>query len=313
MKIVFLDSASLGNDISFGELEACGNFKAYAHTSPQEIIGRITGAEVVIVNKVIFGKEQFDNAPDLKLICVAATGMNNIDLDYAKERGIIVKNAVNYSTESVVQATFASLLSLTTNISYFDNCVKSGTYSKSPHFTDTGRTFFEFSGKRFGIIGMGTIGKRVAAVASAFGAEVVYYSTNGVAHCAQYKSVSLEELLKTSHIVSIHAPLNERTQNLITIDHLKMMKPNSFIANMGRGGIINESDLALALNRNIIAGAAIDVFSKEPIPLDHPYFKIDDLTKIVLTPHIAWASKEARALLVKKIAANIIEYVKGRR
>ncbi len=311
MKIVFLDSASLGNGISFDSIEKLGEFTSFEYTAPENVAERVKDVQILIVNKVVIGKDEMDSAPGLKLICVAATGMNNIDLNYAAEKGILVRNAVNYSTESVVQVTFASILALITNIQYFDNCVKNGVYSQSKHFTDTGRSFAELYGKRFGIIGMGTIGKRVAQIASAFGAEVVYYSTNGVPHCKDYESLSLDELLSASDIVSIHAPLNEKTNNLIGLTDLKKMKREAFIANMGRGGIINETDLVTALNENIIAGAVVDVYGKEPIGPNHPYFNIKDKSKVILTPHIAWASVEARKTLVQKIAQNIESFLLG--
>ena len=311
MKIVFLDAASMGEGITFDSIAQYGEFTVYDYTTPEEIRERAADSDVVIVNKVVMGKEQIDSLSQLKLICVAATGMNNIDLGYAASKGIQVKNAVNYSTESVVQATFGSLLALMTQIIYFDHTVKSGTYSKSRHFTDTGRSFSEISGKTFGIIGMGTIGKRVAQVATAFGAKVVYFSTSGTSHCKDYPSLSLEELMKVSDIVSIHAPLNDKTNNLITLGKLSLMKKSAYIANMGRGGIINEQDLVKALNGNLIAGAAIDVYGKEPVAHDHPYFNIEDNSKIILTPHIAWASVEARTLLVNKIAENIRNFVKA--
>ncbi len=309
MKIVFLDRESLGKDVSFSSIEKFGQFISYDYTAPEDVASRISEADILIVNKVIIGKEQIDSAPRLKLICVAATGTNNIDSAYASAKNILVKNAVNYSTNSVVQTTFAALLSLITNVGYFDDCVKSGKYSNSRHFTDTGRTFSEISGKRYGVIGMGTIGKKVAQVATAFGAEVVYYSTNGVAHCPDFKSVSLDELLQSCDIISIHAPLNEKTENLLSINQLRQMKSSAVLVNMGRGGIVNETDLVTALNENIIAGAVIDVFTKEPISKEHIYFSIKEKSKVILTPHIAWASKEARSLLVNKISENIENFL----
>jgi len=308
MKIVFLDAATLGSDADFKEIEQYGSLILYPSTDRDDIVERVGDAEVLIVNKVVVGKEEIDRLPALRLICVAATGVNNIDVAYATERGITVKNAVGYSTESVVQITFGSLLSLINNSGYFDNVVKCGEYSAGDSFTDTRKSFFELNGKRFGIIGMGTIGKRVAEVATAFGAKVCYYSTSGVAHCGDYPSVSMEEMLRVCDIISVHAPLNEKTNNLITIKELRMAKPNSIFVNMGRGGIINEADLAEALNNDIIGGAVIDVYSKEPLPADHPYMLLNNPDKVILTPHIGWASVEARARLITIIAENIAEW-----
>ena len=308
MKIVFLDAATLGSDAEFKEIEEYGSLILYPSTDKADIVERVGDAEVLIVNKVVIGKEEMDRLPGLKLICVAATGVNNIDVEYAKERGVEVKNAVGYSTESVVQVTFGSLLSLINSCRYFDNVVKDGEYSAGDSFTDTGRSFFELSGKQFGIIGMGTIGRRVAEVATAFGARVCYYSTNGVAHNGDYPCVSLEEMMRRCDIVSIHAPLNEKTNNLISMRELRMAKPGSIFVNMGRGGIINEADLAEALDSDIIGGAVTDVFSKEPIPADHPLMLLDNPDKVIMTPHIGWASVEARARLVSMIAKNIAEW-----
>lgn len=311
MKIVFLDRESLGTGISLNSIEKQGELIIYDYTSAQDVTNRIADAQILIVNKVVIGKNEIDAAPELKLICVAATGMNNIDLKYAALKGITVRNAVNYSTDSVVQVTFGSLLSLITNIRYFDDCVKNGIYSQSKHFTDTGKTFSEVSGKVFGVVGMGTIGKKVARVASAFGADVVYYSTNGTAHCPEYKSVTLNELLSICDIISIHAPLNEKTENLFMLEQLKKMKKSSIIVNMGRGGIVNENDLVTALNENIISGAVVDVYKTEPIGTNHAYFNIEDKNRVIFTPHIGWASIEARDLLVNKIALNIENFLLG--
>lgn len=309
MKIVFLDAATLGEDVDLTPLEKSGTLISYQLTSKEEILSRIKDADVLIVNKVRIGKEEMDGAPKLKLICVAATGTNNIDSEYAAKVGIPVKNVVNYSTESVAQVTVGSLLALINNIIYFDNVVKSGEYSNSMHFTHTGRSFFELKGKNFGIIGMGNIGKRVASIVEAFGCNVYYFSTGGVAHCRDYPSVSMSELLAKSDIISIHSPLNEKTRNLITLTELKEMKTSAILVNMGRGGIVNENDLAQALNYGLISGAVIDVYEDEPIPPGHPYLKIKEPHKIVLTPHIGWASREARKVLVEKLAANIRESV----
>ena len=305
MHIVFLDADTIGKDISLAPLEPLGQLKVYGTTFPNEISGRLKQAGILITNKVQIGQAEMDKAPNLQLICVTATGTNNIDLDYAAQKGITVKNVAGYSTESVVQITFAAILSLLNSTAYFDHYVKSGAYSTSPVFTHYGRTFCEIAGKKFGIIGMGTIGKRVAEVATALGAKVCYYSTSGNNNKGGYPRLSLDELLRTCDVVSIHAPLNGNTKDLITYDKLKMMKPTAIIANMGRGGIINEKALAKALDENLIAGAAVDVFEQEPIPADHPYLSIKNKQKMQLTPHIAWGSMEARQRVVELTAKNI--------
>ena len=309
MKIVFLDRASVG-DTSLKALEELGELVCYDLTAPDERTERIADAEIIITNKVRIDRPEMESAPYLKMICIAATGMNNVDLQAAEERGIAVKNVAGYSTESVVQSTFAHLLNLASKLPYFDERVKSGAYSRSGLFTDMGRSFRELSGKRMGIIGLGTIGRRVATVAEAFGMEVVYYATSGKAHDDHFRAVSLDELLTTSDVVSIHAPLNERTAGLISQEELRRMKYTALLLNAGRGGIINETDLAEALNEGWIAGAGLDVYQTEPLPADSPLLTVKDPEKLSLTPHTAWASAEARARLIAGIARNIESLLK---
>lgn len=313
MKIVFLDSDTLGN-VPFSPIENTGDLVLYPRSTPEQAIERVRDCEVLIVNKIIVDKRLIDSAPKLKLICEAATGVNNIDVDYAESKGIRVKNAAGYSTESVAQITFMHILNLVSHASYYDRRVKSGEYYKNGLFADMSWPFFELKGKRLGIIAMGNIGQRVAKIATAFGMEVAYYSTSGTSHCKEYPSLPLDELLKISDIVTIHAPFNEKTKGLITLKELRLMKPTAYIVNMGRGGIINETDLVTALHEETIAGAALDVYAKEPLPPEHPYMQFKDYTdskghcikeKLLLTPHIAWTSDEALESLVNKIAENI--------
>lgn len=304
-KIVFLDADTIGADIDMSPISSLGEYTSYPFTKPEEVFERIQDCDVLIVNKVIIGKEQIDAAPNLKLICVAATGTNNIDIPYANSKGVIVKNAIGYSTDSVVQITFSLVMALVNQVAYFDDAVKSGKYSNGRLFTDVSKIFWQLKGKKYGVVGLGNIGSRVAKIAQAFEMDVVYYPTSGVAHSDEFKAVSLDELMQECDIVSIHAPLNERTNDLIKYEHLKQMKKSAYIINLGRGGIINEADLVQALNENLIAGAGVDVFTKEPLPKDSPYFNIKDMSKVILTPHIGWASQEARTCLVEKIAENI--------
>ena len=246
-----------------------------------------------------------DAAPSLRLVCEAATGINNIDLDACAERNIPVRNVAGYSTDSVVQATFMHLLSLFGDAPYFDDRVKNGVYSRSGLFTDVSRPFIELTGKTLGIIGMGAIGQRVARIATAFGMKVIYFSTSGTGHCKEWPSVSLDTLLRESDAVSIHAPLNERTAGLIGAEELKRMKPSAFLINMGRGGIVDEEALVRAVDNGTIAGAALDVYTEEPLPLEHPLLYSTRMERFRFTPHTAWASVEARGRLVAGIAANI--------
>ena len=305
MNIVFLDKKTIGNVDNFNLLHKLGDVVVYDYTKSEEVIERASGKDVIITNKVVINKEIMDALPELRLICVAATGVNNIDLDYAQQKGIEVRNVVAYSTDSVAQSAFSMLLYMLNRPNYYDAYVKSGAFSRSDIFTHHGPAFWELAGKRFGIIGLGNIGRRIAKIAEGFGMEVVFYSTTGRNNNINYKRFDLTTLLRTSDVISIHAPLSDTTRDLITYEKLKLMKPCAIILNTGRGGIINETDLARALNENLIGGAGIDVFTKEPIDLQNPLLKIYDKDKIVLTPHIAWASMEARARLIEKIAKNI--------
>lgn len=304
MKIVFLDAATLG-DTSLAPIARLCELVCYPNSTPQEARERVTGCEVLIVNKIKVDCPLLDAAPSLRLVCEAATGVNNIDLDACAERGIPVRNVAGYSTDSVVQQTFMHMLSLLGDAPYFDAKVKSGEYSRSGLFTDVSRPFVEITGKTLGVIGMGTIGQQVARIATAFGMRVIYYSTSGTGHCKDYPSVSLETLLKESDVVSVHAPLNARTNGLIGARELAWMKPSAFLINLGRGGIIDEADLVAAVDAGQIAGTATDVFTSEPIPLDHPFLQARHPERFRFTPHTAWASVEARERLVAIIAENI--------
>lgn len=308
MNIVFLDAATLG-DISFETICQYGTLTCYENSTPEEALERVRDCDILIINKIQVTAQLIDAAPHLKLICEAATGVNNIDLGYAESKGIPVRNAVGYSTDSVVQATFMHILSLAGHAPYYDDCVKSGRYSSMGMFTDPSVCWSELAGKTIGIIGMGNIGTRVAKVAEAFGMKVCYYSTSGTGHCKEYPCLSIEELMATSDIVSIHAPLNERTSGLIGPKELSMMKTTGFIVNMGRGGIVDETALASAIDNGTIAGAALDVFVKEPLPADNPLLKTNHPERLRFTPHTAWASQEARERLVKQIADNIRQFV----
>lgn len=304
MKIVFLDAATMG-DVSFEPFERLGEFTSYPTSTPQQARERVKDVDVMMINKVLVDKDLIDSAPNLKLICIAATGMNNIDLDYAASKGIPVRNVAGYSTDSVAQSTFMHILSLAGGGPYFDSSVKSGSYSRSGMFTDPNWNWWELAGKTIGIIGLGNIGKKVAKIAEAFGMKVCYYSTSGTGHCKDYPCLPLEELLRISDVVSVHAPLNERTMNLLGAREFAMMKPNAYVVNAGRGAIIVEADLAEAVDNGVIAGAGIDVFVQEPIPEDHPYLKMKHPERMRLAPHIAWASVEARERLVSMMADNV--------
>ena len=304
MKIVFLDAATMGN-VSFEPFEKLGDFVRYENSTPEQARERVKDIDVLLINKVLVDKDLIDAAPDLKLICIAATGVNNIDVEYAASKGIPVRNVVGYSTDSVAQTSFMHILSLIGGCPYFNHSVKSGEYSRSGMFTDPKWNWWELAGKTIGIIGMGNIGQKVAGIAEAFGMKVCYYSTSGTSHCKEYPSLPLEQLLAESDIVSIHAPLNDKTLNLIGRKELELMKPTAYLINAGRGAIVVEKELADAVDEGVIAGAGMDVFVTEPIPEDHPYLTMRHPERMSVSPHTAWASIEARKRLVELMAVNI--------
>ena len=306
MRIVFLDASTLA-DSDLDPIASCGQLTVYPTSSPQQARERVADCDVIITNKVVVDAALLDAAPRLRLVCEAATGVNNIDLEACSERGIPVRNVAGYSTASVVQITFMHLLSLAGSAPWYDSFVKGGEYSASPIFTELSRPFVELEGKTMGIIGMGAIGQRVARTAVAFGMDVQYYSTSGTKHCTDYPAVELHTLLASSDVVSIHAPLNDATRSLIGRNELSLMKPSAFILNMGRGGIVDESALAEAVSNGTIAGAALDVFCHEPVEPDNPLLHTSHPERLRFTPHIAWGSAEARRRLVSAIANHIKE------
>ena len=309
MKIVCLDAATLGSDVNLDVFRQFGEFVSFETTAANERIERLKGADVVITNKVVIDKAVMD-ASNLKLICISATGMNNVDLAHAAVKGIAVKNVAGYSTASVVQHTFALLFELTNRIKFYDEYVKNGEWVKSEIFTYLGADISEIAGKEFGIIGLGEIGRGVAAVARAFGANVSYYSTSGANKNSEFKQKSLDELLRSSDIISIHAPLNEKTRNLIGERELNLMKEGAILMNFGRGGIVDENAVARAIDGRNLRFAS-DVLETEPMRADHPLLCIKNKENLILTPHVAWASFEARQRLVAMIVENIKEFLKG--
>lgn len=302
-KIVFLDEYSIAGR-SLEKITSQGEYIAYENTAKEQVVERLKGADIAITNKVLIDGDAMRQLPDLKLICVAATGMNNVDLETAKELGIEVKNAVGYSTTSVAETTLASALALARNIVYFDEYFHDGRYSKADRAFCYDRFTFELRGKKWGIIGMGNIGREVARLASAFGCEVRYFSTSGVKREEQYPAMELNELLEWSDIVSVHSPLNERTRGLVGREELQKMKPTSIIINVARGGIIDEAALAEALDNGWVAAAALDVFSVEPLR-ESALYNIKDKYRLLASPHNAWSAAEAIDRLIDCVAENI--------
>ena len=306
MKIVFLDEYSVcGRDLS--SIKRFGDYIGYETTSPDQVLERCADAEVVISNKVVLNAAIIASLPKLRLICVAATGMNNIDLNAAAEHGVEVRNAVGYSTYSVAETTICSALSLLREVTYYDNYFKSGEYAKSERIFNFDRPTAQLRGKRWGIIGMGNIGREVARLAEAFGCEVAYYSTSGVERDEVYNKLSLNDLLNSSDVISIHCPLNDHTHNLIDAEELAMMKKSAILINVARGGIVNEAALAEALNNGNLRGAALDVFTTEPLSKS-PLYNLQDPYRLLASPHNAWSSVEAIDRLIACIAGNIQEY-----
>ncbi|WP_152020217.1 D-2-hydroxyacid dehydrogenase [Aliarcobacter butzleri] len=310
MQIVILDRATLGFDIDVNIFSKFGNVTSYDSTKENETAQRVKNADIVLTNKVVIGKNEIDNS-NIKLICITATGMNNVDLEYAKEKNIAVKNVAGYSTSSVVQVGFSMILYFVQKLNYYKKYVDEGNWQKNELFTHIDEPFFELDKKRVGIIGLGEIGRNFAKKAKAFDCEVVYYSTSGKNNSNEYKSISLDELLKTSDIISIHAPLNENTKNLLTYENMKNMKNGAILLNLGRGGIINENDLAKLIDEKEIY-CGIDVVSKEPIEESNPLLKVKNKDRLLLTPHIGWASIEARTRLVNMVAKNIEDFIDGK-
>ena len=310
MKIVCLDADTLGNDVNldavFGKF---GEFISYNMTDASQTIKRLQGADIVLTNKVLITKDVIAQT-NLKLICVTATGVNNIDLEAAKEANIPVKNVAGYSTNSVAQQTFANILALRNSTSYYENYGKnSDGWAKSPIFVNLDRPIFELSGKKFCVVGLGTIGLEIAKIAQAFGCDVCYYSTSGNNLNPNYKKVNFDEALKCD-IISIHAPLNENTKNLFDANALSQLKDGTMLVNSGRGGIIDEEKIAQIIDEREIYFVT-DVLEKEPIRADHPLLKVKNKDRLMITPHIAWASVEARKKLIELSAKNIEDFIKG--
>ena len=310
MKIVFLDRKTIGEDLDLSGFERFGEIVMYDFSEPEEVSERISDADIIVLNKTRIDENTVGAAPRLKLVCVTATGTNNLDKDFMAKRGIEWRNVAGYSTETVAQHTFALLFYLFEHLGYYDEYVKSGKYAGDRLFTHFAQNFHELAGKRWGIIGLGAIGHKVALIADAFGCDVQYYSTSGKNHDNTVKEVSFDELLATSDIISINAPLNDDTLGLINRDALLKMKKDAILLNLGRGPIVNEEDLAAALDDGIIAGAGLDVLCVEPMKKDSPFLAMKHPERIFITPHIAWASIEARRRLMTIIEEQITDWMK---
>ncbi len=308
MKIVFLDAKTIGDDIDLSGFDELGEVVKYGFSTPEEARERTRDADVIVLNKVVINESSIGEASHLKLVCVTATGTNNLDKEYLAKRGIAWRNVGGYSTETVAQHTFALLFYLLEKLPYYDSYVKSEKYVNDTTFTHFARAFHELSGMTWGIIGLGAIGRRVADIAKMFGCRVIYYSTSGKNDQPGYERVDFDTLLAESDIVSVHAPLDEKTEGLMDAEAFHKMKNTAIFLNLGRGPIVVEQDLADALQKGKIAAAGLDVLSVEPMAADNPLGEIKDSEKLIITPHIAWASVEARTRLMKLVEKNIREF-----
>ena len=311
MKLVVLERNSAGTDIDVSCFEKFGEVKYYPNTVAENTAERVKDADIIMANKAPLNETTLKNAPNVKLICLLATGFDNVDLAYCKSRGIKVTNVVNYCTSTVAQHTLLLALALSEKLAFYDDYVKSGTYSAQDRFSNFDRAFYDLEGKTWGIVGMGSIGRRVAALAQAFGCRVIFYSASGKSTCTDYECVELETLLREADILSLHCPLSDRTRGLINKEAFSQMKDSAILVNVARGPVVDTQALYEALVTNQIAGAGLDVLEREPMAKDNPLAQIKDSTKLIITPHMAWASVESRTHLVEEVVKNIEAFLAG--
>ena len=311
MKISILERDSLGIDVDMSEIDKLGEVTVYPATTVENAVEHIGDADIIIANKLPLNAETLKGAVNLKFVAQTATGTNNVDFAYTNSKGIKVANVPSYSTDSVAQHTFALLLYLVEKMRFFDDYVKNGTYSRSNCFSCLDMIYPEIAGKTWGIIGMGAIGQKVAQIATVFGCKVICYSASGRTYDMPYEQVDFDTLLEKSDILSVHAPLNEYTKGLMNYDAFCKMKSSAYFINVGRGPIVVEEDLARALEEDQIRAAGLDVLCVEPMPLDNPLLKFKDSSKIIITPHVAWATSEARQRCVDVVTENIKAFLRG--
>ncbi len=311
MKLVILERNSVGTDVDVSCFEKFGEVTCYPNTVAANTSERVKDADIILANKAPLNESTLKDAPNVKLICLLATGFDNVDLAYCKSRSIKVTNVVNYCTSTVAQHTLLLALALSEKIAFYDDYVKSGAYSAQDRFSNFDRTFYDLEGKTWGIIGMGTIGRRVAGLAQAFGCRVIFYSASGKSTCTDYERVEFDTLLQESDILSLHCPLSDRTRGLINQDALSKMKKTAVLVNVARGPVVDTRALCDALVTDQIAGAGLDVLEQEPMAKDNPLAQIKDSTKLIITPHMAWASLESRTRLVDEVVKNIEAFLAG--
>lgn len=311
MKLAVLERNSAGTDIDVSAFEKFGEVTYYPNTVAENTAERVKDADIIIANKAPLNESTLKDAPNVKLICLFATGYDNVDLEYCKSRGIKVANVINYCTSAVAQHTLLLALALTEKLAYYDEYVKSGAYSAQDRFSNFDRPFSELEGKTWGIVGMGGIGHNVASLAQAFGCRIIFYSASGKSTCTEYQRVELDTLLGESDILSLHCPLSDRTRNLINKDAFDKMKKTAILVNVARGPVVNTQDLYQALMEGKIAAAGLDVLEKEPLEHSNPLSQIKDSTKLIITPHMSWASTESRIRLVEEVVKNIEAFLNG--
>ena len=311
MKISLLDIDTLGDDLDLSAVEGLGDVTIYPLTLQSDVKERITDADVLIINKVKLNSQNLPFAKNLKLICITATGFDNVDIEYCREHGIAVCNVAGYSTDSVVQLTMAMAFSLTTNLNAFDSYVKSGTYTESGTFNCLKPVFHEMSKMTWGVVGLGNIGGKVAKVAQAMGCKVLAYKKTPV---DDFECVDIDTLCEQSDIISLHTPLNDGTYHLINKDRLSKMKKNAILINVARGAVVDEAAVSDAVINGKIAGLGVDVYSTEPMQKDSPYQQLLGRSNVIFTPHMAWGAYEARNRCIEEVAENIKSFMKnGRR
>lgn len=311
MHIVMLERDSVGGDVSVEGIRQFGEVTEYHNTIASDVARKVKDADIIIANKAPLNEDTLKDAPYVKFICQFATGYDNIDLAYCKKRGIKVANVKDYSTAAVAQHTFALCFYILEKLKHYDEYVKSGGYTGQSAFSCFDLPFTELDGKTWGIVGMGNIGKRVARIAEAFGCNVIFYSASGHSTCTDYRQVDMDTLLGESDFISLHCPLSARTRNLMNIEAFQKMKQTAILINVARGPVVNDGDLYTALTMDYIAGAGLDVTSTEPMKAQNPLSRIMDSNKLIITPHLAWASTEARNRVVEEAGKNIEAFLNG--
>ncbi len=312
MKIVVLERNSVGPDISVDCFGDFGELVTYPNTLDHQVSERVKDADIIIANKALLNEASLKDAANLKMVCEFATGYDNVDLAYCRNRGIKVTNAVDYCTDAVAQHTFAMLFYLLEHLRHYDDYVKKGEYGAQDRFSNFDLPFVELAGKTWGIVGMGNIGRRTASIAKAFGCHVIFHSVSGKSSCTEYEQVTFDELLAKSDFLSLHCPLSDLTRDLIDKEALRKMKKTAILLNVARGPVVNNSDLYWALQNGEIAAAGLDVLEKEPITSDNLLGRIQDSNKLLITPHMAWATIEARTRIVTEVYENIQAFLDGK-